>query len=555
MRRSKPRLGAPGRRSGCRPARLYAPFVPLLLRHAAWRAGAIRSAAELAASCRRVCLAAGAWLGPAREPGGCGAAGHVGQPRPQPQPAAGSRERREAPWFAAGTMPDPGEGSQAQGSAQARHRGPGWRHEEVIDLLAIWGQETTLRQFAQGQQRNEHIYRAIATQMAARGHSKTWQQCRTKAKGLRQEFYAARGASRRSRTQRFPMPYYQELARILGLTATKPPGYPVASRGGAEPVAAGPALRPESPGAGPSARPAAPLPPGHAGSNSEEGRAPQARPAAVASPEARPEPSVPQLPRDGDRSGEDLPAASRWSAEASPPSEVTSGSSSPQPPGDQDPPSPGRGDGLSPRPDTPSARGEPAAQSRGAARPLSRTPGAIRMRRLRREQDARRDRIQEELLRAERARLREAQAFRQQVLAELRHFRRDQALAQEEAQAGRVALQQLVAEIRQEQQLAQDSYEELRQLRASINTAVQEERRVSQQLLAAIPAPAAPAAAPQPAPAPAPVQAPAPAPAGPGPVWEHFAWLVAQLAPQQAPRARRSRRGAPLLPSPSRSWA
>ncbi|KYO42630.1 hypothetical protein Y1Q_0000299 [Alligator mississippiensis] len=100
------------------------------------------------------------------------------------------------------------------------------------------------------------------------------------------------------------------------------------------------------------------------------------------------------------------------------------------------------------------------------------------MRRLRREQDARRDRIQEELLRAERARLREAQAFRQQVLAELRHFRRDQALAQEEAQAGRVALQQLVAEIRQEQQLAQDSYEELRQLRASINTAVQEERRV-----------------------------------------------------------------------------
>ncbi|XP_025051379.1 fibrous sheath CABYR-binding protein-like [Alligator sinensis] len=87
-----------------------------------------------------------------------------------------------------------------------------------------------------------------------------------------------------------------------------------------------------------------------------------------------------------------------------------------------------------------------------ATRPLSRTPGAIRMRRLRWRRRALRDSMQEEAFRAEWVRHREAQDFRAQVLRELRRFRRNQALALEEARAGRVALQQLVGEIQEKRQ-------------------------------------------------------------------------------------------------------
>ncbi|KYO28673.1 hypothetical protein Y1Q_0000834 [Alligator mississippiensis] len=158
-----------------------------------------------------------------------------------------------------------------------------------------------------------------------------------------------------------------------------------------------------------------------------------------------------------------------------------------------------------------------------ATRPLSRTPGAIRMRRLRWRRRALRDSMQEEAFRAEWVRHREAQDFRAQVLRELRRFRRNQALALEEARAGRVALQQLVGEIQEKRQLARDGFEELRQLWASIEAAVTQKRRVAEQLLAAVPALAAPGAAPQPAPAPqllglgAQPMPPAP---GAGPSWE-----------------------------------
>ncbi|XP_019402546.1 PREDICTED: uncharacterized protein LOC109318005 [Crocodylus porosus] len=191
-------------------------------------------------------------------------------------------------------------------------------------------------------------------------------------------------------------------------------------------------------------------------------------------------------------------------------------------------------------PDSPSARGEATVQRLEAAQPVSGTPGAIRMRHLCRAQRTQRDGIQEELLRAERAHLREAREYRQQVLAEFCRSRHDQALFLEEVEAGRVALQQLVAKIMEERQLAQDSYEELRQLQASINTAIQERLRVSQQLLATIPTLAAHAAVPQPMPAP--VLAPGPPdqpmfpPPGRGPSWEHCVWLVAQVVLQQPHR-------------------
>ncbi|KYO35749.1 hypothetical protein Y1Q_0010182 [Alligator mississippiensis] len=133
-------------------------------------------------------------------------------------------------------------------------------------------------------------------------------------------------------------------------------------------------------------------------------------------------------------------------------------------------------------PDSPSARGEATVRRLEAAQPLSGTPGAIRMRHLHQVQRTRRDGIQEELLRAERAHLREAREYRQQVLAEFRRSRRDQALFLEE-------------------------------------------------------------------PMPAPVLAPGPPdqptfpPPGTGPSWEHFAWLVAQVVPQQPPQACHSHRG------------
>lgn len=101
---------------------------------------------------------------------------------------------------------------------------------------------------------------------------------------------------------------------------------------------------------------------------------------------------------------------------------------------------------------------------------------------------------------------------------------------------------------KEEQQLAWDGYEELRQLQASIDTAIQEECRVSQQLLAA------PTTSLQHMPAPPQVLVlpgqPAPPPPGAGPSWMLFVWLVAQLASQQGPWACHGHQGMLLLPSP-----
>ncbi|KYO35661.1 hypothetical protein Y1Q_0010126 [Alligator mississippiensis] len=103
-------------------------------------------------------------------------------------------------------------------------------------------------------------------------------------------------------------------------------------------------------------------------------------------------------------------------------------------------------------------------------------PGAIRMRRLRRERRTQRESWQQEALRVERLRRQEAQDFHNQVLQELRRFRCDHAVAIEEVKAGRVALERLVTQIERERQLVLECLQEMRQLRAPTVVAVAHEQ-------------------------------------------------------------------------------
>ena len=61
----------------------------------------------------------------------------------------------------------------------------GWSEEETSVLISIWG-AANVQQQLDSVTRNRHIYEKIANDMAEHGYHKTWQQCKTKIKNLRQ---------------------------------------------------------------------------------------------------------------------------------------------------------------------------------------------------------------------------------------------------------------------------------------------------------------------------------------------------------------------------------
>lgn len=63
----------------------------------------------------------------------------------------------------------------------------GWSSEKTKALIEIWGEEEIQRALDRVA-RNEVVYQKVATALRTLGHSKNWQQCRTKMENLIQRY-------------------------------------------------------------------------------------------------------------------------------------------------------------------------------------------------------------------------------------------------------------------------------------------------------------------------------------------------------------------------------
>lgn len=102
--------------------------------------------------------------------------------------------------------------------SQVKHatgvRGASWRREETLDLIAIWGERAIQERLSQSA-RNGDIFEEIAQGMAARGHSKSMEACRTKAKNLKKEYKRVLSHNAKSGVEPATCPFFHELQQIF----------------------------------------------------------------------------------------------------------------------------------------------------------------------------------------------------------------------------------------------------------------------------------------------------------------------------------------------------
>ncbi|XP_050817970.1 myb/SANT-like DNA-binding domain-containing protein 2 [Gopherus flavomarginatus] len=107
-------------------------------------------------------------------------------------------------------------------SPENRKRAPAWTAREVLDLIAIWGEDSVLKELRSKRQ-NEKIFEKISKAMMAKGHSRDSVQCRVKVKELRQAYQKTKAANGRSGSGPKTCRFYAELHAILGGCATTTP--------------------------------------------------------------------------------------------------------------------------------------------------------------------------------------------------------------------------------------------------------------------------------------------------------------------------------------------
>ncbi|XP_065419060.1 uncharacterized protein LOC135974569 [Chrysemys picta bellii] len=115
--------------------------------------------------------------------------------------------------------------------SQNRKRAPAWTDREVLDLIAVWGDESVLSEL-RSKRRNAKIYEKISKAMAERGYSRDATQCRVKIKELRQGYQKTKEANRRSGSHPQTSRFYEALHSILGAAATTTPPLTVDSEDG-----------------------------------------------------------------------------------------------------------------------------------------------------------------------------------------------------------------------------------------------------------------------------------------------------------------------------------
>ncbi|XP_065406198.1 myb/SANT-like DNA-binding domain-containing protein 2 [Chrysemys picta bellii] len=115
--------------------------------------------------------------------------------------------------------------------ADNRKRAPAWTVREVLDLIAIWGEDSVLAELRLTRQ-NAKTFEKISKGMMERGHNRDSEQCRMKVKELRQAYQKTKEANGRSRSEPQTCRFYAELHAILGGGATTTPPLTVDSEAG-----------------------------------------------------------------------------------------------------------------------------------------------------------------------------------------------------------------------------------------------------------------------------------------------------------------------------------
>ncbi|XP_053872169.1 uncharacterized protein LOC128830369 [Malaclemys terrapin pileata] len=107
--------------------------------------------------------------------------------------------------------------------ADNQKRAPAWTVQEVLDLIAIWGEDSVLAEL-RSKRRNAKTFEKISKGMMERGHNRDSEQCCMKVKELRQAYQKTKEANGLSGSEPQTCRFYAELHAILrGATATTPP--------------------------------------------------------------------------------------------------------------------------------------------------------------------------------------------------------------------------------------------------------------------------------------------------------------------------------------------
>uniref|UniRef100_A0A8C3S909 SCAN box domain-containing protein n=1 Tax=Chelydra serpentina TaxID=8475 RepID=A0A8C3S909_CHESE len=103
-----------------------------------------------------------------------------------------------------------------------RKRAPTWSDREVLDLIAVWGDESILAEL-RSKRRNAKIYEKISQAMTERGYSRDATQCRVKIKELCQAYQKTKESNGRSGSAPQTCRFYEALHAMLGGAATTTP--------------------------------------------------------------------------------------------------------------------------------------------------------------------------------------------------------------------------------------------------------------------------------------------------------------------------------------------
>ncbi|XP_053898214.1 uncharacterized protein LOC128844477 [Malaclemys terrapin pileata] len=115
--------------------------------------------------------------------------------------------------------------------ADNRKRAPAWTIREVLDLIAIWGEDSVLAELG-SKRRNAKTFEKISKGMMERGQNRDSDQCRVKVKELRQAYQKTKEANGCSGSELRTCRFYAELHAILGGAATTTPPVTVDSGSG-----------------------------------------------------------------------------------------------------------------------------------------------------------------------------------------------------------------------------------------------------------------------------------------------------------------------------------
>ncbi|XP_065422256.1 uncharacterized protein LOC135975376 [Chrysemys picta bellii] len=115
--------------------------------------------------------------------------------------------------------------------ADNRKRAPAWTVQEVLDLIAIWGEDSVLAEL-HSKRRNAKTFEKISKGMMERGHNRDSDQCHVKVKELRQAYQKTKEANGHSGSEPRTCRFYAELHAILGGAATTTPPVTVDSGSG-----------------------------------------------------------------------------------------------------------------------------------------------------------------------------------------------------------------------------------------------------------------------------------------------------------------------------------